>query len=74
MATVVNTRTYPLDLSDGRIAAPGLRAEDVDTDHPHQRQLVLDGHLSVIEGTKPHKRQAERLVDEVTAEPDEEKE
>lgn len=69
MAQVINTATHPIDLSDGRVLAPGESADDVDTDHPHQRALVLDGHLHVAEGSKPRKRQSEKLV-EKAAEPD----
>lgn len=56
MAKVVNTATHPIDLSDGRMLGPGETAEDVDTDHEHQRALVLDGHLVVLEGMTPRKR------------------
>ena len=63
MAKVLCTSSHPVDLSDGRTLAPGEVAEDVDTEHPHQRGLVLDGHLLVQEGTKPRARQANKLVE-----------
>lgn len=56
MAKVLNTASHPVDLSDGRTLAPGEVADDIDTDHPHQRSLVLDGHLLVQEGLKPRVR------------------
>ena len=63
MAKVLCTASHPVDLSDGRTLAPGEVAEDVDTEHPHQRGLVLDGHLLVQEGTKPRARQSQKLVE-----------
>lgn len=63
MAKVLCTSSHPVDLSDGRTLAPGEGTDKVDTDHPHQRGLVLDGHLLVQEGTKPRARQAQRLVE-----------
>lgn len=62
MAKVFNTTTYPIDVSDGRVVASGEFLDNVDTDHPHQRNLILDGHLVVQEGTKPRVRQNEKLV------------
>lgn len=62
MSTVLNTASYPVDLHDGRTLAPGEKLDEVDTDHPHQRGLVLDGHLLVLEGKKPRVRQADKLV------------
>lgn len=53
---VVCSSSHPIDLSDGRTLAPGESAEDVDTTHPHQRALVLDGHIVVLEGTTPRVR------------------
>lgn len=74
MATVLCTASHPVDLSDGRTLAPGEVAEKVDTDHPHQRGLVLDGHLLVQEGTKPRARQAQKLVDEAVKSDDDKNE
>lgn len=56
-ARVICTSTHAVDLSDGRTLAPGEEAEGVDTDHEHQRALVLDGHILVLEGMKPRVRQ-----------------
>lgn len=53
--TVIGTATYPVDLSDGRQVAPGETVPDVDLDHPHQRGLVTDGHLTVVEGPTARK-------------------
>lgn len=64
MATVLCTSSHQVDLADGRALAPGETATDVDTDHPHTRSLVLDGHLLVTDGSTPRKRQAERLTTE----------
>lgn len=72
MGTVICTARHPIDLSDGRMLGPGESADDVDTNHPHQRALVLDGHLRVEEGRTPRKRQAAKLADAVAA--DEERE
>lgn len=57
--------THPIDLSDGRPLAPGEVAEDIDTDDPHQRALILDGHLLVLEGSTPRKRMTEAQAKEV---------
>lgn len=73
MGTVINTSTHPVDLSTGRSLAPGETAEEVDTEHPHQRALVIDGHLRVEEGTTPRKRQPAKRVEKAAAD-DEEKE
>lgn len=53
--TVIGTAAYPVDLSDGRMVAPGEVAEGVDLDHPHQKALVVDGHLSVVDGPTARK-------------------
>lgn len=62
MSTVLNVTGHPIDLDDGRSLAPGEQAEDVDTDHPHNRVLVTDGLATVLEGMTPHKAQPTRLV------------
>lgn len=56
MARVLNTSSHPIDLSDGRTVGVLEEAADVDTDHAHQRDLVLSGHLLVLEGMTPRKR------------------
>lgn len=53
MSTVIGTADHPVDLHDGRMVAPGETVADVDTSHPHQRSLVTDGHLTVVEGKTP---------------------
>lgn len=68
-STVVCTATHAVDLDDGRSLAPGETAYEVDTDHPHNRGLVIDGSLVVTDGTTPRVRQDERLV-EIAAEID----
>lgn len=68
MATGINTATHPIDLSNGRILAPGERADDIDTDHPHQRALVVDGLLHVEEGSTPRKRQPAKRVEKAASE------
>lgn len=62
MGTVTNTTIYPVDLADGRSLAPGESADDIDTNLPHHRALVLDGDLRVSEGSTPRKRQPEKRV------------
>lgn len=64
MSTVLNVSGHPIDLDDGRTLAPGEQAEKVNTDHPHNRALVVNGQLSVTEGMTPHKAQPDRLVTE----------
>lgn len=64
MSDVLNVAGHPIDLDDGRTLAPGEEAVEVDTDHPHNRALVVNGHLAVTEGMTPHKAQPERLVKE----------
>lgn len=72
-ATVLCTSMHAIDLSDGRSLQPGEIAEDIDTDHPHQRALVLDGHLGVLEGSTPRKRADDKLA-KIAATPAEEEE
>lgn len=55
-STVICSSTHPVDLDDGRGLAPGESATDVDTDAPHNRDLVLDGHIRVEEGMTPRTR------------------
>lgn len=62
MSTVLNVAGHPIDLDDGRTLAPGEQAEDVNTDHPHNRVLVVEGLATVTEGTTPKKTQPERLI------------
>lgn len=65
MATVRNIAGRAVDLSDGRVIAPGETAEDVDTDHAHQRQLVTDELIAVEDGMTPRKRAGvRRTVDQ----------
>lgn len=56
LATVVCTSTHPVDLPSGRVIAPGEQAEGVDTNDPHARALVLDGHVIVLKGMTPRER------------------
>lgn len=64
MSTVLNVSGHPIDLDTGRTLAPGEEAVDVDTDHPHNRVLVVSKKLAVTEGMTPHKTQPDRLVRE----------
>lgn len=65
-STVLNVAGYAIDLDDGRTLAPGKTAE-VDADQPHNRALVVNGHLLVTEGMTPRKSQPERLVKQAKA-------
>lgn len=56
LATVLGVSTHTVDLSDGRMVAPGEEVVDVDTDDAHNRDLVLDGHIIVLEGMTPRTR------------------
>lgn len=49
MTKVICTSAHAVDLSDGRTLAPGESATEVDIDHDHQKALVLDGHLYVLD-------------------------
>ncbi len=64
MSTVLNVVGHPIDLDDGRTLAPGEEVDGVDTDQPHNRALVVNGHVLVTEGMTPHKAQPDRLVKE----------
>lgn len=65
-STVVCTATHPVDLDDGTTLGPGQTMEGVDTNHPHNRGLVIDGAITVVDGTTPKTRKAEALVDEAS--------
>lgn len=67
MSNVLNVVGHPIDLDDGRTLAPGEEVEEVDTDHPHNRALVVNGHVLVTKGMTPHKAQPDRLVKEAEA-------
>lgn len=62
MAKVLNVAGHPIDLDDGRTLAPGEEAEDVDTDHPHNRAVIVRGLATVTEGTTPRKTQPAKLA------------
>lgn len=63
LSTVLGTGRHSVDLDDGRQVAPGATVENVDTSHPHNRGLVLDGHIKVVEGSTPRTRKdAERVA------------
>jgi hypothetical protein len=64
LGTVVCTSTHAVDLDTGRTLSPGETADGIDLDHPHNRGLVVDGSLVVLEGKTPRARQEQRLVDE----------
>lgn len=65
MSTVLNVVGHPIDLDDGRTLAPGEEVDQVDTDHPHNRALVVNGHVLVTEGMTPRKAHPDRLVKKV---------
>lgn len=68
MGIVANEGSHVIDLDDGRLLEPGATAE-ADTNHPHQRALILDGILAVREGLKPRTRQDDRLVSRAASQP-----
>lgn len=45
---VKNTGTHAIDLSDGRVLAPGETADDVALGNPHNRDLVDGGFLTSV--------------------------
>jgi hypothetical protein len=61
VSKILNVAGHPVDLDDGRVLAPGEEAE-ADTNHPHNRMLVVRGLVNVTEGTTPRKTQPARLV------------
>lgn len=63
MSKVLNVSGHSVDLDSGRSLAPGDEADDVDTEHPHNRALVLAGLVTVTKGTTPRVSQPERLVE-----------
>lgn len=62
MSTVLNVAGHPIDLDDGRTLAPGEQAEEVNTDHPHNRVLIVEGLATVVEGSTPRTTKPNRLV------------
>lgn len=47
---VQNIATWPIDLADGRVLAPGEGGE-ADLEHPHNLALLEAGHLVESQGT-----------------------
>ncbi len=66
MSTVLNVAGHPVDLDDGRTLASGESAE-VDAGKPHNRVLIVQGHLLVTDGKTPRKSQPARLVREAAS-------
>lgn len=66
--TVFNSRSYPVDLADGRTLAPSETVEGVDLDIEHNRNLVLDGALVVEEGFTPRTSKAAKAEADRTEE------
>lgn len=62
MSKVLNVAGHPIDLDDGRTLAPGEEAEGVDTTHPHNRAVIVNGLATVTEGTTPRKTQPDKLA------------
>lgn len=62
LGSVLCIGTHPVDLDDGRTLAPGDPADNVDTMSAHNRDLVLSGHLKVVEGTTPRKRASQQAA------------
>lgn len=73
MSKVLNVAGHPIDLDDGRTLAPGEEAEGVDTNHPHNRAVIVRGLATVTEGSTPRKTQPERLAKVVAADDGEDK-
>lgn len=61
LSAIVNARSYPVTVAGGRTLAPGEKREDVDMDIPHNRGLLLDKHIVVLDGFKPRTRQLEEM-------------
>lgn len=70
MSTVLNVAGHPIDLDGGRVLAPAETADEVDTDAPHNRALVVQGHMLVTDGMTPRKAQPKRLVEQAKADHD----
>lgn len=61
-STVVCVASHPVDLDNGVTLGPGEQAENVDTSHPHNRDLVVSGLINVIDGTTPRVRREDDLA------------
>lgn len=61
MSNVLNVAGYPIDLDGGRTLAPGEQAEKVNTDNPHNKALVANGHLTVVGGKMPSRPTSEAV-------------
>ena len=42
------TSRHPIDLSNGAVLGPTEYADNIDVDHPHNAQLIADGHITVV--------------------------
>lgn len=52
MATVVNCGTHPIDISTGKTLGVGEIADNIDVSVQHNRDLINDGHLYVVDRPK----------------------
>lgn len=48
-ARVLCTSSHVIDLDDGRVLGPGESAESVDTKHAHNKLLLDEGQLRVLD-------------------------
>lgn len=65
MAKVLNVTSHPIDLSDGRVLAPGEEADDVAAGNRHNKSLIQQGHVLVLDDdsdTAEKPKQAERTA------------
>jgi hypothetical protein len=48
IGNVLCTSTHPVDLDSGKVLGPGEHALSIDLDHPHNADVIANGHLIVI--------------------------
>lgn len=65
---VMNVSTHPIDLADGRPLGPGESAGDVDTNDPHNADLVESGLIAVVGGERVKKSEQNTAAIEEAAE------
>jgi hypothetical protein len=69
-STVLCTSTHVISLDGGKPLGPGCTDVIDVMGSPHNRSLVLDGHLLVTDGPTPRSRQDQELVDNAAKEND----
>jgi hypothetical protein len=68
LSTVTPTAA-PVSLDNGALLGLGEEAK-IDSDLPHNRNLIVDGNVAVIDGPHPRVRHTDQLVADAAAEGD----